>query len=68
MAKDDAKPAGRGRKPLASRGQASTAVNVRMAPATYNAAFQRSRQGRCSVPTVVRRALAKYLDDEDADD
>jgi hypothetical protein len=63
---DDEKPT-RGRPPLVARGQPSTPVNVRLPPAAYDATYARSRQAGVSVPAVMRRALAQYLDHE-ADD
>jgi len=59
--RDAAKP-GRGRP---SKPEPSTSVHVRLPPGAYDAAYERSRRGRVSVPTVVRRALAQYLDDDD---
>jgi hypothetical protein len=64
MAKDDrdrAQPTG-GRPP---KHDGDARINVRLSASTYDAAYQRSRRGRVSVPTVVRRALDRYLDDDD---
>jgi hypothetical protein len=62
--RDDAARPGRGRPP---KPEPTTPVNVRLSSSTYDAAYTRSRCGGVSVPTVVRRALARYLDDDDDD-
>jgi hypothetical protein len=64
MARDRDEKAPRGR-PALEPGTRSTPVNVRLPPAAYDATYQRSRATGESVPTVLRRALAKYLDDDE---
>lgn len=66
---DSRPPAHRiGRPPLGDG--PSAPVNVRMAPAQYDAAHARATRERCNVPELVRRAVSRYLQapDEDADD
>jgi hypothetical protein len=60
-----ARPA-RGR-PAVSRGEASTAICVKVGGTDFQRVYQLAQQQRTSMPAIVRQALTRLLDDE-ADD
>jgi hypothetical protein len=63
---DDTRRNGKtGRPPLDPHGKPSTPVNVRLPPQQFDAADSRAKRDRTSIPGVCRRALSKYLSEED---
>jgi hypothetical protein len=49
-----------------TKGEQSTPVNVRLSAAQFDRADRAATRERMSMPDVVRRALAQWLDAQDA--
>jgi len=54
----------RGRPPIADH-QPTTSICVRVSPTAYDRAFARATQQHLTVPELLRRGLARVLDDDD---
>jgi hypothetical protein len=58
----------RGHPPRVDDGEPSTPVNVRLSSSEYDYVYAKAQRDRVSVPDVVRRGLAKLLEDDDDDE
>ena len=56
-----------GRPPLADH-DTTTPVCVKLPSAEFDRTCSRASRDRVSVPTIIRRALARLLDDDERDD
>jgi len=54
-------------RPALADGEASTPVCVRLGPADYDRVFRQAVRDHVTVPELIRRGIARLLDDDDDD-